>query len=648
MSVRSKGRCFRRSAPACGGAAAGVTGDTWVWQRFGDLLGSSGSLNVSYTLDAFGGIRRQVEQLDAQAEYQRFELEATDLTLAANVINAAITEASVQAQIDTTRDIIKADTEALDLTRRRFQLGGVSEVDVLQQQSLRDTQVATLPGLQKQLQQQRNQLAVYLGGRPDQYATPTLDLGSLHLPEDLPVSLPSKLVEQRPDIRAFGALLHSATAAVGIATANMLPQISLTGGYGREATELSTIFTPGGIVWSIASSLTQPIFEGGTLRARKRAAVAALDVAAAQYSSTVNVAFQNVANALVAIQRDAEALRAALAAQKTSAGSLAVARAQYAAGGGTYLNVLTAEQSDYSARLNSRHRPDDTLHRYRRIVSGARRRLVEPHRYRSEDCTIQRSVAMNDTATLARTTTRRPRTWLRMAVMLLVVGLLAAGVIGFQRFKAGIINQIVTTIKSALPTVATTSASMQDWQATQTAVGSARAFNGADLAAEVAGVVDEIHFESGQTVAAGDVLLRLRPNDDDAKLATASGQRRSRRGDACSATSVSSQAHGVAQATVDTDAANLKVARAQVTAQQAVMAERTIRAPFAGRLGVRQVDLGQFIAAGTTIVTLQQLDPMFVDFICRSRHWADRRRSEGRGDRRCLSQTRLSPGRFPR
>ena len=210
----------------------------------------SGSLNVSYTLDAFGGIRRQIEQLDAQAEYQRFELEATDLTLAANVINAAITEASLQAQIDTTRDIIKADTEALNLTRRRFQLGGVSQVDVLQQQSLLDTQVATLPGLQKQLQQQRNQLAVYLGGRPDQYATPTLDLGSLTLPEDLPVSLPSKLVEQRPDIRAYGALLHSATAAVGVATANMLPQISLTGSYGREATELSNLFTPGGIVWT--------------------------------------------------------------------------------------------------------------------------------------------------------------------------------------------------------------------------------------------------------------------------------------------------------------------------------------------------------------------------------------------------------------
>jgi NodT family efflux transporter outer membrane factor (OMF) lipoprotein len=310
------------------------------------------SLNVAYTLDAFGGIRRQIEQLGAQAEYQRYELEATDLTLAANVIDTAINEASLQAQIDTTREIIKADTDALNLTKSRFQLGGVSQVDVLQQQSLLDTQVATLPGLEKQRQQARNQLAVYLGGRPDQYATPTLELNRLTLPADLPVSLPSKLVEQRPDIRAYEALLHSATASVGVATANLLPQISLSASYGREGTTVANLFTPSGLVWSIASSITQPIFEGGTLRARQRAAQAALDVAAAQYSSTVNTAFQSVANALVAIERDAETLRAALAAQRTAASSLAVARSQYTAGAGTYLNVLTAEQSDYSARLN--------------------------------------------------------------------------------------------------------------------------------------------------------------------------------------------------------------------------------------------------------------------------------------------------------
>ena len=331
----------QRQSLAAGGFGSGPSTSSVV----------SGQFNLSYTLDAFGGIRRQVEQLGATADYDRFELEATDLSLAANVVMAAITEASLQKQIDTTNDIIRVYASALDLTRRRFQLGGVSRVDVLQQQALLDTQAATLPGLQKQLQQERNQLAIYAGGLPSDYTAPTLDLASLTLPAELPVSLPSQLVEQRPDIKAYGALLHAATANVGVATANMLPQISLTGSYGREGSSLSNMFTPGGIVWTIAGAVAQPIFEGGTLLAKKRAAVAAMDAAAAQYSSTVNTAFQNVANALVAIQRDAETLRASLVAQQTAAASLAVAQTQFRAGGGTYLNVLTAEETDQGARL---------------------------------------------------------------------------------------------------------------------------------------------------------------------------------------------------------------------------------------------------------------------------------------------------------
>ena len=220
---------------------------------------------------------------------------------------------------------------------------------------------------------------------------------------------------------------------------------------------------------------------------------------------------------------------------------------------------------------------------------------------------------MNDATTLPRTTTRRPRLWLRMLVMLLLVGLLGAALVWFQHFKAGMIRQFVSAIQATVPTVATAKASLQPWQPRQTAVGSARASKGADLAAEIAGVVDQIDFESGQTVAAGTVLLRLRADDDDAKLAQLQAS-----ADLAAVTLHRDQlqlaAHGVAQATVDTDAANLKVARAQVAAEQAVMAEKVIRAPFAGRLGVRQVDLGQYIAAGTAIVTLQQLDPMFVDF----------------------------------
>ncbi len=220
---------------------------------------------------------------------------------------------------------------------------------------------------------------------------------------------------------------------------------------------------------------------------------------------------------------------------------------------------------------------------------------------------------MNDTATLPRTTQRRPRTWLRYLIVLLLAGLLAAGFIWFQNFKATMIGHIVATIKSGVPTVATAKASVQDWQPQQTATGSARASNGADLAAEIAGVVDKIDFQSGQDVAAGTELLRLRPNDDDAKLAQLQANA-ALSGVTLRRDQQQFAAHGVAQATVDTDAANLKIAQAQVAAQQAIMAEKIVRAPFAGRIGVRLVDLGQFLAAGTAIVTLQQLDPMFVDF----------------------------------
>lgn len=221
---------------------------------------------------------------------------------------------------------------------------------------------------------------------------------------------------------------------------------------------------------------------------------------------------------------------------------------------------------------------------------------------------------MNDyTPPPVTTIPRRPRTWLRYLVVLLLVGAVAGGLIKFQQFKAGILKQVVASIRSEIPTVATATATMQPWQSNLTAVGTARASNGADLAAEVGGVVDQIDFESGQTVAAGTVLSRLRPNDDAAKLAQLQAA-----ADLANVTLQRDQkqltAHGVAQATVDTDEANLKVNRAQVAAQQAIMAEKIVRAPFAGRLGVRQVDLGQFIAAGTAIVTLQQLDPMFVDF----------------------------------
>jgi NodT family efflux transporter outer membrane factor (OMF) lipoprotein len=310
------------------------------------------SLSLSYTLDVFGGIRRQVEQLGAQVDYQRFELEATYLNLTSNVVTAALTEASLQAQIDATQDIIRIYQQSLKVTQSRFELGGVSRSDVLQQQANLASALATLPPLQKQLEQERNQLAVYLGTRPDRFGGPTVELASLTLPEDLPVSLPSSLIEQRPDIQAYEALLHSATAQVGVATANLLPQFTLSASYGREGSSIADLFTPAGIVWSLAGAVSQPVFQGGTLLARKRSAQAALQVAAAQYSSTVNSAFQAVANALVAIERDAETLQAALQSLQTADASLKVAQAQFQAGGITYVSVLQTEQTYQTARLN--------------------------------------------------------------------------------------------------------------------------------------------------------------------------------------------------------------------------------------------------------------------------------------------------------
>jgi membrane fusion protein (multidrug efflux system) len=194
-----------------------------------------------------------------------------------------------------------------------------------------------------------------------------------------------------------------------------------------------------------------------------------------------------------------------------------------------------------------------------------------------------------------------------------VLGVLAAGLIGFHQFKSNILKQVVTQITSQLPTVATVKATTTDWQPLLSATGTLRASDGAELSAEVAGIVGELHFTSGQDVDAGTLLLRLRPNDDEAKLqqlqATAELDQITYDRDLKQL-----RAQGVSQATVDTDAGTLKNARAQVAAQQALMAEKFVRAPFAGRLGIRLVDLGQYLAAGTTVVTLQALDPIFADF----------------------------------
>jgi NodT family efflux transporter outer membrane factor (OMF) lipoprotein len=308
-------------------------------------------VNVSYTLDAFGGIRRQVEALQAQAEYQQFSLEASYLTLTANIVTTVVGEASLRAQIAATEDIAHSQQTQLDIINRRVTAGGASRADVLQQQATLQATLAALPPLRSQLAQQRNQLAAYVGTLPADYTGAEFNLDSLSMPQDLPVSLPSKLVEQRPDVREYSALLHTATAQVGVATANMLPQITLTGSFGQEAASFSNLFSPASNVWSLMASLTQPIFKGGQLVHQRRAAVAAAQEAAANYKATVIVAFQNVSDTLYALQADAEALAAQTTAERSAADSLSLVQAQYKSGAASYVQVLSSEQTYQNAAV---------------------------------------------------------------------------------------------------------------------------------------------------------------------------------------------------------------------------------------------------------------------------------------------------------
>jgi NodT family efflux transporter outer membrane factor (OMF) lipoprotein len=310
------------------------------------------SVSVSYSPDVFGGVRRQVESLQAQADYERYELEASYLTLTANIVTAAVTEASYRAQIDATNQIIAADQKQLDILSTQVALGGVAKANVLNQQATVLGERATLPPLESQLAQARNQLADYVGTFPANFHAADFTLKSLDLPTALPVSLPSSLVDQRPDIQEAAAQLHEASANVGVATANLLPQISLTPEVGYEALTTASLFTPASLLWSLVAGVTQPIFEGGTLRARRLSDIAALRSAGQTYQATVLTAFQNVANALQSLQYDAAALQSSELAEQSSSRSLAVTRDQYLLGGQPFTAVLTAQTTYQNAVIS--------------------------------------------------------------------------------------------------------------------------------------------------------------------------------------------------------------------------------------------------------------------------------------------------------
>jgi NodT family efflux transporter outer membrane factor (OMF) lipoprotein len=309
-------------------------------------------VSVSFVPDVFGLNRRTVESLKAQEQQARFALAATHITLSTNVAAAAIQEASLRAQIAATRELIEINTNMLQTLRNQFEKGYVGRLDVAAQESQLAQVTATLPPLLKQLAQQRDLLAALSGGFPNQDLTETFELSNLGLPQKLPVSLPSQLVEQRPDVRQAEENLHSASAQIGVAVANRLPNFALTADAGSMAVVLGKIFAGGTGFWDVGASVTQPIFDGRTLLHRERAARAAYTQASEQYRSTVLTAFQNVADTLNALQQDADALKAAAAAKDAAAITLNLARKQFEAGYVNYLGLLNAEQAYQQAVIN--------------------------------------------------------------------------------------------------------------------------------------------------------------------------------------------------------------------------------------------------------------------------------------------------------
>ncbi len=302
------------------------------------------SVNVSYTLDIFGGGRRELEALRANVDYQRFLLDGAHLTLTSNIVTAAIKEASLRDRIRVYDEIVASQTKQLEMVEHQALIGGASQSDVLAQQALVAQTRAILPPLESELARNRHLLAVLTAQFPGNAVLPEFRMEEFELPRELPVSLPSALVRNRPDIRAAEELLHAASANVGVATANLYPQITLTAAAGSNAIRIEDLFSPGTSLWTIGTGLLQPIFHGGELTAKRRAAVAAYEQALAQYQETVLKAFQDVADVLRALEADARTLRAQAEAEGIARESLRLTEKQFQFGATSYLSLLNAQR----------------------------------------------------------------------------------------------------------------------------------------------------------------------------------------------------------------------------------------------------------------------------------------------------------------
>jgi NodT family efflux transporter outer membrane factor (OMF) lipoprotein len=310
------------------------------------------SVNVSYSIDVFGANHNALEGQQALIDYQRFQVEAAYLTLTSNVVTAAIREASQRAQLKASQEMLQDQAHQLALVEQQYAAGAIALPAVLAQRSALANFRAGIPALEKSLALTRHQLAVLAGQAPGHSELAQFDLDSLTLPRDLPVSLGSELVRQRPDIRASEALLHQASAQIGVATANLYPQFNLTAGISSTATYPSQMFNAAAAGWSLLGGITQPLFNGGALDAKRRAAQAAYESAQSQYRGVVLQAFQNVADSLRALEFDASTLQQQAEAEDIAKQSLDISQRQYEVGAVNYLALLDARRNYQQAYIN--------------------------------------------------------------------------------------------------------------------------------------------------------------------------------------------------------------------------------------------------------------------------------------------------------
>src|SRR5579864_206231 len=336
-----------RHASGAAGGAAGSGGSGG-----GGNLFSIGP-NASFSIDAFGGTRRRVEQAAALAENQRYQLAAAYLTLTGDSVTTAIAIASTRLQIATVEDLIKNDQKNLDLVQRELDAGKVARSEVLTAAAQLESDRTQLPSLHQQLSVARHALAVLAGRAPADWSPPDFDIAELTLPGDLPLSLPSELVRRRPDILAAEAELHADSAAIGVATAQLYPSITLSASLTQEASALARLLDAASRFWTVGGSLDAPLYHGGALNAQRRAAIDAYQAQLATYRQIILQAFGQVADALSALEHDAELVAASRRALDIAGASLALQRSSYAAGKTSALQLIVAENTYSDARLGN-------------------------------------------------------------------------------------------------------------------------------------------------------------------------------------------------------------------------------------------------------------------------------------------------------